>query len=1015
VEHDYAPSIELDWVPVTANFLIVKDLDQPLLMAKVPVKVVPGTITYATDIVLRPQRPEVSADGFSVSADALAATDTVNPGSGKGYIQKSPYMDGRISGSSAQVAGGHAISVTSSMNYPYQTNTWVSPLMMADNHSKIYLGADPKHGHKYGSWNPQTLYQHQIYPLPWAIWYNMNDATSTTKPTTGLLISPISPGVMKGTQVPAPDGTNTKHMQAVLDSRFTKATMKIDPGFSPSRMKVNRQGDYDAEFYLRAADDPNIGSSGAGHDALLKVAVVRGSPFMFFTAVGILNVKLNCYPKDTVKVTNKNGTITISGVEINYAVIHATMNALYPQGDNSIPKDGNIPVTAVLFYPKAAANYTPSDGSLSTLSFTSASGPNYFVLAALPSEDFNDDTAITALAQAAFSYPTGSTVTYTYDKGSQTVTAMYKLATTNVLKLPEDTVQGILPHHYGNLFNKGSVFVGTPSYVKNQSGTDMVFTTVRGDLKVISGSTFSCKYQYPGILPFMPDLEVIDSQGNGTTDTEGVAQLKKWVKDVFVVEKSGTKPPYTELNVGVGQDSYNAAKILGRDVIAARAAEVAGESAVASEIYKNVRDGIALYFRQDPKLTQMTDIGQAPMYTLYDHLMHTLLLYPCVAGGNSPNFPSDNDNPPWDGFGTISRLNDHHFHYGYFIYAAALASLNDPDGTWANDYKSVINQLVFDVANDPTVNTSPALAFPKMRNWDAYMNHALSGGLTFPDNMGNNQESVSEEINFWAGVILWGTASGQPAVTELGIKYFTCAVSSSWVYWMDVLGMYKPLIEKIAGSGYKRYWPGEGMTLLYDGQANVSTFFNCRPLPEKGITRFPITPACFYHAMDTQYIEDNVDALQKYLKDYDIDPLKPNGLSDFFDPKNPWAGSLIWYSNLAKYYAMGSPSDAMLTYYNYEPVRTVTAYGNIVVDLVTDPGDTGAAVYHFSRYLETHGKPDPFTYTGDTPYYMTFEDSSGTKTYVAYNPDDTAKDISFNDGTVIGSVPAKELKTKIVK
>src|SRR5690606_18197995 len=97
-------------------------------------------------------------------------------------------------------------------------------------------------------------------------------------------------------------------------------------------------------------------------------------------------------------------------------------------------------------------------------------------------------------------------------------------------------------------------------------------------------------------------------------------------------------------------------------------------------------------------------------------------------------------------------FNDHHFHYGYFIYAASI--LSKYDKSFYDTHKDMINLLVADIAN-----YTPDSELPLRRNYDAYFGHSWASGSS-PFDDGNNQESVSEAINAWTGVSLWAKRTG---------------------------------------------------------------------------------------------------------------------------------------------------------------------------------------------------------------------------------------------------------------
>ncbi|RKF60560.1 putative endo-1,3-beta-glucanase, partial [Erysiphe neolycopersici] len=82
--------------------------------------------------------------------------------------------------------------------------------------------------------------------------------------------------------------------------------------------------------------------------------------------------------------------------------------------------------------------------------------------------------------------------------------------------------------------------------------------------------------------------------------------------------------------------------------------------------------------------------------------------------------------------------NDHHFHFGYFILAAALIGSIDPN--WAQANKDYINTLVRDIANPSSADTY----FPVSRCFDWYHGHSWASGL-FESSNGKDQESSSED------------------------------------------------------------------------------------------------------------------------------------------------------------------------------------------------------------------------------------------------------------------------------
>lgn len=109
--------------------------------------------------------------------------------------------------------------------------------------------------------------------------------------------------------------------------------------------------------------------------------------------------------------------------------------------------------------------------------------------------------------------------------------------------------------------------------------------------------------------------------------------------------------------------------------------------------------------------------------------------------------------------------NDHHFHNGYFVHAAAVIGYVDSKlgGTWAQDNKEWVNSLIRDVAN-PSESDS---YFPVSRMFDWYAGHSWAGGL-FASGDGRNEESSSEDYHFSYGMKLWGKVIGDQAMQSRG-------------------------------------------------------------------------------------------------------------------------------------------------------------------------------------------------------------------------------------------------------
>lgn len=96
--------------------------------------------------------------------------------------------------------------------------------------------------------------------------------------------------------------------------------------------------------------------------------------------------------------------------------------------------------------------------------------------------------------------------------------------------------------------------------------------------------------------------------------------------------------------------------------------------------------------------------------------------------------------------------NDHHFHYGYNIYAAAVVAKHRPE--WGRKYYDQILLYIRDIANPSADDTY----FPMWRQKDWYLGNSWAAGLMSMELSphGREQESSSEAIAAFEGIALYG-------------------------------------------------------------------------------------------------------------------------------------------------------------------------------------------------------------------------------------------------------------------
>ncbi|CAG7923844.1 unnamed protein product [Penicillium olsonii] len=108
-----------------------------------------------------------------------------------------------------------------------------------------------------------------------------------------------------------------------------------------------------------------------------------------------------------------------------------------------------------------------------------------------------------------------------------------------------------------------------------------------------------------------------------------------------------------------------------------------------------------------------------------------------------------------------TAYNDHHFHYGYFIQAAAIIGALDP--SWLAANKEWVNMLVRDASNSVENDDF----FPFSRGFDWYNGHSWAKGL-FESYDGKDQESSSEDTMFAYAIKMWGQTSRDASMEARG-------------------------------------------------------------------------------------------------------------------------------------------------------------------------------------------------------------------------------------------------------
>ncbi|OQR90166.1 endo-1,3(4)-beta-glucanase [Thraustotheca clavata] len=133
--------------------------------------------------------------------------------------------------------------------------------------------------------------------------------------------------------------------------------------------------------------------------------------------------------------------------------------------------------------------------------------------------------------------------------------------------------------------------------------------------------------------------------------------------------------------------------------------------------------------------------------------------------------------------------NDHHFHYGYIFYTAAVVGKFRPE--FIQKHKAALFTIVRDVANyNPNDHY-----FPLARHFSWFDGHSFASGVYVLDG-GKSQESVSEAINSYYGVYLLGRVLEMPKLEQFGRMLLAMEMRAAQTYWQTKPDIYGELYAK---------------------------------------------------------------------------------------------------------------------------------------------------------------------------------------------------------------------------
>jgi endo-1,3(4)-beta-glucanase len=368
------------------------------------------------------------------------------------------------------------------------------------------------------------------------------------------------------------------------------------------------------------------------------------------------------------------------------------------------------------------AYVTPEDSEYDVDSFnlldgTNFQGPSGFHGTVQVAKIPNDATdAVDVYDSAAGAYPTSGSISGSVDG----TTGKYTLSWNKGGVQTQELLMFALPHHMQSLSEetKGSV-------------TDVkLMTTVKGTGVAIRGESWTLEEPLNIDMEFAPYQPGYGSIRNVSSE------------DAALINEAGASELQQDMSEMSNLDSmYYSGKEL---------AKYAGIVFAVNDMGKNVSLAQGGLERLKVAMARFVDNKQK---------------FPLVyeeAWGGAASSASYSTGDSGQDFGN-SFYNDHHFHYGYHVYAAAVIAYLDPTWLETGTNKAWVNTLVRDYAN--SITDDPY--FPFSRNFDFYHGHSWAKGL-FASADGKDQESSSEDTMASYAIKMWGSVIGDKAMEARG-------------------------------------------------------------------------------------------------------------------------------------------------------------------------------------------------------------------------------------------------------
>lgn len=560
----------------------------------------------------------------------------------------------------------------------------------------------------------------------------------------------------------------------------------------------------------------------------------------------------------------------------------------------------------------SAPSPTPTSTPTPTPSPSSASTPgpsSYLAITALP-DDRPETLAL--LARHAYAFIDDTQVSWAFDQASGRVTTRFDTRHRTLEGPDHGPLLGLYPHHWWN-----------NTEVADKLGP--TYPSVRGPIRLLAANSFTVQRRYAGFVPFWPG---VSAQARGTAAKGRTADLAM-LNDVLGSDVRNARRMMLE----IGQGPYWQGKGLQRIAKVMDVAEQQGDLATRDKLLALLKGRIETWFSGDDRRT----------YFHLDRKLGTLVAYP-------------------EEYFSVQQMNDHHFHYGYWIRTIAEIALRDRDWASRERWGAMVDLMIADIASTDRQGAH----FPFLRVFDPYESHSWASGIGL-GSTGNNQESSSEAINAWAGLILWAEVTGDTALRDLGVWLYTSEIDAIEHYWFDV---HKLVLAP-------EYRSAE-VSMLFGGKYAHNTWWTDEPRQIKGINLLPITTASTYLGRHPEFTRRSLATLEPETAAFQARGKRA-------DPPD------IWQDLFAKYMALADPAAGLQQWDRWGAFEL---------------GDTRSHALHFMLSLAELGRPD-LSVSADTTLYAVFRRSDGVRSYLAYNAGAAPISVRFSDGAVLQVAPGQ--------